>query len=704
MLGSTMRRFSTFQGFSKYKPLYDYSINPATRNDFWAKCAERIQWAKNPTQILDETRSPFYKWFADGELNITESCVDRWARKTPNNLALIYEGRIAGKKETWNFAQLHKELELFAGVLKKHGVKRGDRVVIYMPMINLAVCAMLACARIGAVHSVVFGGFAPKELASRITDSGANIILSASCGIEPHKTIDYAKNIRESVRGIGREDIKRIYVDREEMPLKSLEKNEYFYREERESVRPQEAVHINSNDPLYILYTSGSTGTPKGVLRDAGGTAVALSNSLELAFDLGEGDVCFASTDLGWVVGHTFTYGPLLNGCATVLYEGKPNTGHPGVYWELMDLYKIKAFYTSPTAMRFLRREDPEGLSFKKWDVSSLKYFGIVGERTDLHTFKWIRDILPEGCTYNDTYWQTETGHVMSGNFAKPEVLDPTPGCCIKPYPGWDIRVLDEQGKQVENGKLGYIVSKLPNPPSFMSSLWNNEQAFVDKYMVQYPGYYMTGDMGYFDAEQGYLHISTRIDDVINTAGHRLSTSQIEESILGHDTIGEVAVVAANDELKGEVPIAYVTLKKGVTIDEKVLAKELAALVRKDIGPVASFSTTIVLNRLPKNKSGKVLRGVMKKMMNGESYTAPATIDNPGSIPEVMQKMLDNGFGVKRDIEFDATALTAEQQKVIEDAEANAIFGDQSAAQNQDKGSAQGTGKSDKESRLDHMI
>lgn len=359
-----------YQGFTTYQELYDYSIHPDTREQYWAKLAEKIQWSKSPTKILDESNPPHYRWYQDGELNITESMVDRWATLTPDNPALIYEGRIVGKAETWTFAQLHKELELFAGVLTHHGIKKGDRVIIYMPMINLGVCAMLACARIGAIHSVVFGGFAPKELASRIVDSDCQMILSASCGVEPHKKIDYATSIREALALIDRPHIKRIYVNREELPLTSLEANEFFYHEQRELATPQKAVYTMSNDPLYILYTSGSTGQPKGIQRDCGGTAVALASCLELGFDCQPGDVLFASSDIGWVVGHTYTYGPLLNGCATLLYEGKPNTGHPGVFWEIVNKYKVKTFYTSPTAMRFLKKEDPAADGFKNYDVS----------------------------------------------------------------------------------------------------------------------------------------------------------------------------------------------------------------------------------------------------------------------------------------------------------------------------------------------
>jgi len=396
---------------------------------------------------------------------------------------------------------------------------------------------------------------------------------------------------------------------------------------------------------------------------------------LELGFDCQPGDVFFASSDIGWVVGHTYTYGPLLNGSATLLYEGKPNTGHPGVFWEIVNHYKVKSFYTSPTAMRFLKKEDPEGKSFKNYDLSCLKHFGIVGERTDLHTFNWIRHILPAHTTYNDTYWQTESGHTISANFAKPEILPTSPGSCIKPYPGWDVRVLNVEGEEVKPGELGYVVTKLPNPPSFMTSLWENEEAFLFKYMNQYPGYYMTGDAGYFSEDLGYLHISTRIDDVINTAGHRLSTSQIEESLLGHPALAEAAVVGCNDVLKGEVPLGMVVIKSGTKLDVKSLYKELVALVRKDIGPVAAYGTTIIVERLPKTKSGKILRGLLKNMLNGNEYKAPPTIENLDVVDEVMMQMRYAGFGVKVDIEFSPIKCGRNDNKVIEHAEMNDILG-----------------------------
>jgi len=362
----------------------------------------------------------------------------------------------------------------------------------------------------------------------------------------------------------------------------------------------------------------------------------------------------FASSDIGWVVGHSFiTYGPLIRGATSIVYEGKPNTGHSGVFWEIINKYKVKVFYTSPTAMRFLRKQDPSGAAFKKYDVTCLKHFGIVGERTDLHTYSWIRDILHPGCSYNDTWWQTETGHIMSGNFAKPQQLEPTPGCCIKPFPGWDIRIVDEDGYPCKTGTSGFIVSKLPCPPSFMSTLWENDKAFIEKYFSQYNGYYMTGDNGYFDKKNGFLHIVGRIDDVINTAGHRLSTSQIEECCLGHKALVNAAVIGAYDNLKGEVPVGIVVLKVGLKYDTEKLKKELIQKVRTEIGPVAAFQNVLLVSSLPRTISGKTLRGVMKKMINGEDFKLPPTCANPEVIPEVLEVMKKNGFGVKKTITFD---------------------------------------------------
>jgi len=435
----------SYLGFQTYDDMYQFSISDYGKERYWQKVAQNISWMKEPKKILDSSKAPFYKWFPDATLNITISCVDRWAEKTPDAPALIYEGRIANKVEVWSFKKLKEELELFAGVLTNIGITKGDRVLIYMPNMNLSICAMLACARVGAIHSVVFGGFAPTELASRIRDSGAKLILSASCGLEPGKKIDYAKNIRECLNGIlKRPDFHVIYVNRPELLIeeKNLQKNEFLYDQLRAKSFRQGPVEVESTHPLYLLYTSGSTGQPKGVERDCGGTAVALWNTLQVAFDLGQGDCMFATSDIGWVVGHSFmAYGPLILGAANIIYEGKPNTGHSGVYWELINKYNVKVFYTSPTAMRFLRKADPNGDNFKKYDVNCLKHFGIVGERTDLHTYSWIKSILPNNCIYNDNWWQTETGHIMSGNLAKPQIFEPTPGCCIKPYPGWDIRI-----------------------------------------------------------------------------------------------------------------------------------------------------------------------------------------------------------------------------------------------------------------------
>lgn len=639
---------------SSYEEFYQSSIGEK-REDFWAKWTKEIDWITEPKIILDSQKPPFYKWFPDGTLNISYNCLDRHVKTHPDNPCLIYEGPIAKKKDVWSYKKTLEEVELFAGVLHNHGVSKGDRVIIYMPMIPESVCAMLACARIGAIHSVVFGGFASKELASRIQDSKAKVILSASCGLEPHKHVNYRDLIKGALEILGVNNIPTIYVEREQVKLPELGPNEYLYHKERERAEPQKAVEVESTHPLYILYTSGTTGQPKGIVRDTGGTAVGLNWIVQLGFDLNFADIMFATSDIGWVVGHNYiVYGPLLRGAATVLYEGKPtNTPDPSAYWEICERQKVKVLYTSPTAIRAIRKEDPEAVYAKKHDLSRLKVCGIVGERTDVHTYAFLKALLPKGCLYNDTYWQTETGMFIAANFVHPQQFETKGGSCTKPYPGYDVRILDDHGVELGAGnKIGNVVAKLPCPPCFMTTLWNNDAFFEEKYFKAFPGYYLTGDAGYFD-EEGYLSIMSRIDDVINTAGHRLSTAQIEEVLLSNQAIAEAAVIGGLDELKGEVPVAFVVVKSGFSYVEKDLIRDLNSKVREDIGPVSSLGMVFVVQKLPKTRSGKILRGTLKKIYDGKEFGVPATIEDASVLPVIQEKVLLSGIGAKRKIVFE---------------------------------------------------
>lgn len=649
----------------KYQEFYSQSIGEG-REKFWEEYMNQIDWIKKPSIVLDSTNPPFYKWFKDGTLNITYNCLDRHAKTHPDNPCLIYEGPIAKKRDVWSYKRTLDEVELFAGVLHDtFGITKGDRVIIYMPMIPESVCAMLACARLGAIHSVVFGGFASKELASRIKDSDAKLIISAACGLEPHKIVNYRELIHASLDIVSKPTLPTLYVEREQLPLTDLRESEHLYSQERAKAKPHGPVEVESGHPLYILYTSGTTGQPKGIVRDCGGTAVGLNMVCQHAFDLNFADIMFSSSDIGWVVGHNYiVYGPLIRGAATVLLEGKPvGTPDPSTYWEICERLKAKVLYTSPTAIRAIRREDPEGNFAKKHDLSSLKVCGIVGERTDIHTYEYIRSIIPKDCLYNDTYWQTETGVFIAANFTHPERFATKGGSCTKPYPGFDIHIMDEDGKELhDHNKIGNVVAKLPCPPSFMTTLWQNDAFYVEKYMSAYKGYYLTGDAGYFD-EDGYLNIMSRIDDVINTAGHRLSTAQMEEVLLGNDKIAEAAVIGGIDDFRGEVPIAFVVVKNGVEYVEKDLIKDLGNKIRNDIGPVSSLGMVFIVNKLPKTRSGKILRGTLKKIYDGQEYGIPATIEDASVLPAINEQVTLAGVGKKRGIQFNQGPKETTQSK-----------------------------------------
>ena len=638
---------------NKYEEHFYLSTNEDTREKFWAEQAQLIDWYKEPEEILDDSNPPFYKWFKGGMLNTCYNCVDRHAEKHPDRTAFIYESAMTGVRAKYTFAELKDYVSKFAGVLKKHGVQKGDRVIIYMPMIPEAAFAILATARLGAIHSVVFGGFSGTELASRIKDAEPKVLIYASCGIEPHGIVDYKKNVEEALTILDRKDLTRIVRVREQYKIELDKDYEFDFYEELKSASPEDCVPVESTDYLYILYTSGTTGTPKGIVRDNGGNAVALAYTMKYIFDIHPGDVYFSGSDIGWVVGHSYTiYGPLIAGAATVMYEGKPvGTPDAGVLWRICERYNVRGMYSAPTALRVVRREDPNGKFMKECNLKNLNMISIAGERLDTTTFAWLHDHLPEHVIVNDNYWQTETAWSIGTNFVNLHTFKSKPGSCTKPAPGNLVEIMGEDGKPVPNGTLGKVCIKLPMPPSFMSTLYKNDQAFVEKYMTTVPGYYFTGDAGMFD-QDGYLHITTRVDDIINTAGHRLSTSQIEEVLTSHPDINEAAVIGVRDEVKGEIPVGFVVLKKDVFTYRSEIEKQCIQKVRHDIGPVASFKHCVIVEKLPKTRSGKTLRSVLRAMMNGIPPKIPPTIEDITVIEQIKQTIVQLGFGTSADFEY----------------------------------------------------
>lgn len=522
-------------------------------------------------------------------------------------------------------------------------------------MIPEAIFSMLACARIGAIHSVVFGGFAAKELAGRIVDAKPSLIISASCGIEPHKIIDYKAILDEALELADAVDLKTIIVQRSVQRTNSIRNGlDLDYYTLMKLAKHKDCVDVPGNHPLYILYTSGTTGQPKGIVRDTAGTLVALHWNMTHINGINPGDVYFSSSDIGWVVGHSFiVYGPLIVGAATVLYEGKPTgTPDPGAYWRIIEKHKVNGFYTAPTALRALRREDLNGEWIRKYNTKSLRSISFAGERCDIPTFDWISRNIPNALI-NDNYWQTETGWIISCNFANLYTFPSKPGSCTKPCPGFRVEIIDDDNKPAILGDLGRVCIKLPMPPSFMLTLWNNDDAFVKKYLSEVPGYYVTGDAGYFDSD-GYLHVMTRLDDIINTAGHRLSTAAMEEVLMGHPEIVEAAVVSTKDELKGEIPVGFVVLKPTSTSDHKTLERQLAYSIRKEIGPVACFDTAMIIDKLPKTRSGKILRHILKKIVDGKEYSIPPTIEDVTVLEKIKQTVENyGGLGKKANIFYE---------------------------------------------------
>jgi len=595
---------------------------------FWLRAAEAIDWHVAPTRALDASRPPFYRWFPDGELNVCHNALDRHVDAgRADQAALVYDSPVTDTQRTYTYAQLRDEVATFAGVLAGLGVGHGDRVVIYMPMVPEAVVAMLACARIGAVHSVVFGGFAPKELAVRIDDAAPSVIVSASCGIEGKRVIEYKPLLDRAVELAEHTPAKRVILQRPQATA-AMGPDDVDWAEAVAAATPADCVPVKATDPLYILYTSGTTGKPKGVVRDSGGHAVALCWSMPNVYDVGAAETIFTASDVGWVVGHSYiVYAPLFAGATTVLYEGKPvGTPDAGQFWRVVAEHGVKSLFTAPTAFRAIKKEDPAGEFTRKYDISGLRYLFLAGERLDPETHRWASELLE--IPVIDHWWQTETGWPIVANPAGIELMEIKPGSPTRPLPGWDVSVLDPDGSPVGPGTDGAIVVKLPMPPGALPTLWNDDERFVQSYLAAFDGYYLTGDGGRVDSD-GYVYVMGRTDDVINVAGHRLSTGGMEEVLASHPDVAECAVIGVADQLKGQVPRGFVVLKAGVERAEDELRAELVQLVRDQVGAVASLRDVAVVPALPKTRSGKILRKTMRGIADGLDEPVPSTIDDP---------------------------------------------------------------------------
>jgi propionyl-CoA synthetase len=604
---------------------------------FWAEAAEDIYWHKKWDTVLDDSNPPFYRWFAGGEVNTCYNALDRHVEGgRADQLALIYDSPITGTQKKFTYRELLDEVALFAGALSAQGAGKGDRVLIYMPMVPEAAVAMLACARIGAVHSVVFGGFAPNELATRIDDATPKIIVSASCGIEPSGTIAYKPLLDEAVEIAAQKPEKCIILQRPQLEAELHPDRDIEWNEALRIAEPAECVPVAATDPLYILYTSGTTGEPKGIVRDNGGHMVALKWSMKNVYGVEPGEVYWAASDVGWVVGHSYiVYAPLLHGCTAILFEGKPvGTPDAGVFWRVIAEHGVSVLFTAPTAFRAIKRDDPDASLMKDYDLSGFRTLFLAGERSDPDTLMWAEEHI--GVPVIDHYWQTESGWPMLANCMGIEQLPVKHGSPTKPVPGWSFSVLDPENREVEDGQMGALSVKLPLPPGSLPTLWNADQRYIDAYLSEFPGYYKTGDAGYRD-EEGYVYVMSRTDDIINVAGHRLSTGAMEEVLSAHPDVAECAVIGIKDSFKGQLPLGFLVLKAGITRGTGDIESEAVQMVRDRIGPVASFKQALVVQRLPKTRSGKILRGTMSKIVDGEEYKIPATIDDPAILSEIAE-------------------------------------------------------------------
>ena len=632
-----------------YLDIYQQSIEQPEL--FWREQAEQIKWYELPETILSQDEHGFYRWFSGGKINTSYLALDVHIEEGRGaQLAMIYDSPATDSQQKFTFLELRDEVAKFAGGLKNLGVEKGDRVIIYMPMVPEAVIAMLACARLGAVHSVVFGGFAPNELAVRIDDAKPKVIVTASCGIEFTRVIEYKPLVDQALAIAESPPENTVVLQRPQAQAKMQSGQDHDWNELLKKAEPAEPVALDATDPLYILYTSGTTGLPKGVLRDNGGHAVALKYSMKAVYNTDPGDVFWAGSDVGWVVGHSYiVYAPLIHGCTTILYEGKPvRTPDAGAFWRLIEEHKVNTFFTAPTAFRAVKKEDPQAKLKKQYNISSLRTLFLAGERLDPPTYEWLKEILSDGSQPEipviDHWWQTETGWAICSN---PMGIEPQPlknGSPTFPMPGYNVQVLDEEGETCKPGETGNIVIHLPLPPSCLPTLWNDDERFKQSYLSQYPGYYITGDEGIKD-EDGYIFVMGRVDDVINVAGHRLSTGEMEELIAGHPDIAECAVTGIDDELRGQVPVGFVVLKDGTQISQDKMQEELIAIIRKNIGAVACFKQAGIVKRLPKTRSGKILRKTIRKLASETEVAVPPTIDDPLILEEIREIMQERGIG-----------------------------------------------------------
>jgi len=615
-----------------------YAQSMADPNEFWGNAAKLVKWDKNPKVVLDDSNPPLYRWFSDGMLNTCYNALDRHVIDgRADQPAVIHESAITGKSLTLTYAQMLEKVARFAGALRMAGVEKGDRVVIYMPMVPEALIAMLATARLGAVHSVVFGGFAPAELAARIDDAKPKVIVSASCGLEPTRIIEYKPMLDESIQLATHKPDRCIILQREQHVV-ALGPTDMDWKDAMAMAEPAECVSVAATDPLYILYTSGTTGKPKGIVRDNGGHAVALTWSMKNVYNIEAGDMWWSASDVGWVVGHSYiVYAPLFAGATTIVFEGKPvGTPDAGTFWRVIEKYGVKGLFTAPTAIRAIRKEDYTGEFIKKTDLSKFENLFLAGERLDPDTYHWATAHL--GVPVIDNWWQTETGWPIASNLRGLDPMPIKPGSPSVPIPGYDIKVLDETGKELPIGTEGNIAITLPLPPGTLPTLWGDDQRYIDSYLKVFPGMYASGDGGYLD-EDGYVYIMGRTDDVINVAGHRLSTGSLEAVVATHELVAECAVIGVADAIKGQIPKAFVVLKSGAQVDAEDLRKEIVALVRKEVGPVAALNEVVVVPGLPKTRSGKVLRKTMRGIADGKQVDVPSTIEDV-SILDILRPLL----------------------------------------------------------------
>jgi propionyl-CoA synthetase len=625
----------------RYTEAFRQSIEDPT--GFWGGAAPGIDWYRQPTVVLDSSNPPFYRWFSDGVLNTCFNAVDRHVRDgRGDQAALIYDSPVTGAGQTLTYRQLLDQVARFAGVLRSLGTEAGDRVVIYMPMIPQAVIAMLACARIGAVHSVVFGGFAAPELAARIDDAAPKVIVSASCGIEISRVLEYMPILDRAIALSSRKPSSCVILQRPQAPAVLTGGRDLDWEQAMADAEPADCVPVAATDPLYILYTSGTTGKPKGVVRDNGGHAVALRWSMQYLYDTNPGEVFWAASDIGWVVGHSYiVYAPLLAGCTSVLYEGKPvGTPDAGAFWRVIAEHRVKTLFTAPTAFRAIKKENPAGDLAREYDLSTLRYLFLAGERLDPETYRWAGELL--GIPVIDHWWQTETGWAIAADLMGLDPMPTKPGSPSVPVPGYDVHIVDPAtGADVPPGDSGDIVVRLPLPPGCLPTLWGDDQRFIDSYLSTHPGAYLTGDGGYLDSD-GYLYVMGRTDDVINVAGHRLSTGEMEEVLASHPAVAECTVIGVNDGLKGQVPRGFVVLKAGIDTDPGVLSAELVQLVRDQIGPVAALRRVDIITGLPKTRSGKILRKTMRGIADGKDEPVPPTIEDVSTLDALRPLLSDS--------------------------------------------------------------